>query len=438
MKTKNKVLAMVEIAVVLCSVLVVALPAIAADQTSQEVTASANTITTTSEDDYVLGVYGNANEDDTIDMRDLTYVKLIFFGKKPETELADAKYDGKINPLDFIQIKLIIVGKEKEITIVDSKEKTVTVRKPIKRVVIITRYTAEAFKIIGAEDKVVGVSQQVIGDKIFFPELCELPSIGSVGKPDCEAILKLEPDLVIGYGSYGESVEELEPHVKVVYFKFIHPAEISEEVEKLGYIFDKEDEAKEYVDFVKGLMDTINDKVGGISEKDKPRVYMAWWGIYAACNKRSGGGQICAMAGGTNIAAELSSPYVDAEWVIEQNPDIIIVRATGMKLTDIDIAASNGYDEDDPTEVIALIDNVMNRPELANVNSVKNRRVYVISQDITARPSYFVAVTYFAKWFYPDLDLDPQAIHQEYLNRFQHMLDFNVYEHGVFAYPLPK
>jgi iron complex transport system substrate-binding protein len=27
-----------------------------------------------------LEIYGNANEDDTIDMRDLTYVKLIFFG----------------------------------------------------------------------------------------------------------------------------------------------------------------------------------------------------------------------------------------------------------------------------------------------------------------------------------------------------------------------
>ncbi len=78
MKIKNKVIALVEVAVVVCSVFLVAMPAIAADQTTQKV--SASTITTASEDDYVLGVYGNANEDDTIDMRDLTYVKLIFFG----------------------------------------------------------------------------------------------------------------------------------------------------------------------------------------------------------------------------------------------------------------------------------------------------------------------------------------------------------------------
>jgi competence protein ComGC len=90
MKTKNKIFVLVEIAIVLCSVFLVAtLPAIAAEQNQEMQKASASEVTTASEDDYVLGIYGNANEDDTIDMRDLTYVKLIFFGKKPETELAD-------------------------------------------------------------------------------------------------------------------------------------------------------------------------------------------------------------------------------------------------------------------------------------------------------------------------------------------------------------
>ncbi|MCK4736370.1 MAG: hypothetical protein KAT65_28210, partial [Methanophagales archaeon] len=63
MKTKNKVIALLEIAVVLCSVFLVALPAIGAEQNQGMQKASANTITTASEDDYVLGVYGNANED---------------------------------------------------------------------------------------------------------------------------------------------------------------------------------------------------------------------------------------------------------------------------------------------------------------------------------------------------------------------------------------
>jgi iron complex transport system substrate-binding protein len=161
MKTKNssfgktflskRRFALVEIIIVLCLVFLVALPGIAAEQSTQEV--SASKVTTASEDDYVLGIYGNANEDDTIDMRDLTYVKLIFFGKKPETELADAKYDGKINPLDFIQIKLIIVGKEKELTLVDTLGKAVTVHKPVKRIIVIADTQADVIRVLGAVDR---------------------------------------------------------------------------------------------------------------------------------------------------------------------------------------------------------------------------------------------------------------------------------------------
>jgi hypothetical protein len=83
MKTKTKTLALLGIAIVLCSVFLVAtLPAIAAEQTTQKVSATASIITTASEDDYVLDIYGNANEDDTIDMGDVVYTKLAIFGKR--------------------------------------------------------------------------------------------------------------------------------------------------------------------------------------------------------------------------------------------------------------------------------------------------------------------------------------------------------------------
>ncbi|MCK4736077.1 MAG: hypothetical protein KAT65_26720, partial [Methanophagales archaeon] len=78
MKTKNKMLAMLEIAIVLCSVFLVALPCIAADQKQETQKVSASEVTTTaSEDDFVLEIYGNANEDECIDMRDYTYAARI-------------------------------------------------------------------------------------------------------------------------------------------------------------------------------------------------------------------------------------------------------------------------------------------------------------------------------------------------------------------------
>ena len=40
--------------------------------------------------DYTLGIFGNANEDDTINMQDVTYTELIILEYRDRTELADA------------------------------------------------------------------------------------------------------------------------------------------------------------------------------------------------------------------------------------------------------------------------------------------------------------------------------------------------------------
>ena len=105
---------------------------------------------TTGSSEYVLKIYGNANEDDTIDMRDVTYIKLVIFGKKPETEFCDANYDGRVSMLDVVQTKLIIVGKAGEITLVDLVDRTVTVQMPIKKVALL--YGLEDYAAVGGEE----------------------------------------------------------------------------------------------------------------------------------------------------------------------------------------------------------------------------------------------------------------------------------------------
>ena len=140
---------------------------------------------------------------------------------------------------------------------------------------------------------------------------------------------------------------------------------------------------------------------------------------------------MCAIAGGKNIIENIQYTgwwtKVDPEWVIEQNPDIIVATVMG----------SYGYGVEDSLEMAAARDDILNRPELANVNAVKNGRVYMLdNSNMAGGPRSLVGIAYMAKWFHPELfeDLDPQEIHQEYLDRFQR-IDFNVKEHGVFVYP---
>ena len=433
MKTKNKLLALLEIAIV-CLMLLVALPAIAAEQTTQEVSATA------SEDDYVLGIYGNANEDDTIDMRDVTYTKLVIFGKKPETKLADAYYDGEVDVLDVVQIKLIILGRESELTIVDSTDRIVTVKKPVERIVSLNLGVSEVLRSLKAKDRIVGVDCYTKEEKVFFPELSELPSIGGPGgghpEPDYEKILELDPDIAITYGGgWGAtSIEDvLEPAgITVVRLDLYKPMTMLEEIEKLGYIIDKRNEAEDFIDFYEEYLNSIKEKTEGLSEEDKKGVYYEINWDYYTINKDSGMHQMIEMAGGINIGADLSAEFieVDPEWVAWENPDIIIRD---------EYMAANGYDIDDPTEMKEAREAILSRTELADVTAIKDESVYMVSCTMIESGRHFIAIGYLAKWFHPVLfdDLDPRAIHQEYLDRFQE-LDFDVYEHGVFVYPSPE
>jgi iron complex transport system substrate-binding protein len=441
----KKRFAVVEIAIVLCSLFLVAtLPAIATEQTMQKV--SANTVTTTSENDYVLGVYGNANEDDMIDMRDLTYVKLIFFGERPETKLADAKYDGKINPLDFVQIKLIIVCKEKELTVLGndpmkkSENLAVTIKKPVNRIVIADIWAyreAEALRALNVADKIVGVTEEVREKKVEFPELCELSGIGKAfgWSPDFEAILDLKPDLLMVMPSPGrvDYAEKL-PGVTVLCLDLVSPTRESnpERMMVRRYIFDRKEEAREYGEWHDDVMKAINEQTEGISEDDLPRVV---YGGPTDGNKLfrvhigSTIGQLMKYVPCENIGMKLpeprgAHPKVDIEWLLTQDPEIII--------SNFGRANEGGYETDDTTEAEQNIQSIRELPGFASVTAVKEDKVYVLFT-ITG-PGYPINIAYLAKMIYPDLALDPYAIHQEYLDRFQH-IDFDVHEQGVFVYP---
>ena len=439
MKTKTKTLVVVEIAIVLCSLFLAALPAIAADQNQEMQKASANTITTASEDDYVLDIYGNANEDDTIDMGDVVYTKLAIFGNKPKTELCDAKYDGRINVLDVIQTKLIILGKEKELTFVD-KNRIVTVKKPVKRVVAFSIYATEVMQSLKATDKIVGVSKTLKTD-ILFPELVDLPCVGSAGAPDYEKIVELQPDLFFWYvrSAYDKSAHKLEsllPSTTIVRISCTTPDIYIEDVRKIGYILDRKDEAEEFIDFYEECLKQIDEKVETISEDEKPRVFYTMPTYFPTriytFSRPFDVHQVIVGAGGINIAADIagagSYPTIDPEWVTVQNPEIIIGGNPRF--------GYNRMGDTAEADMSAIRDKIMLYPAWGHTAAVESGKVYLLDTTIVWQSAHhFIGTVYMAKLLHPDLfeDLDPQSMHQEYLDRFLG-LDINMDEY-VFVYP---
>ena len=390
-------------------------------------------------DDYTLEIFGNANEDETINMQDVTYTELIILEYRDETELADGKYDGKINMQDVTQIELVILGKEKELTFLDIYGEAETVNKPIERLLNLGYAGVQVTRLLGAEDILVGIGNQ----KPLTPyteQLSKLPMI----KDDYEMMLSLKPDAIqTNFGEWKEAYKtperkrDFEEKVSGIPLIVLHmraPSVLPGNLRTYGYIIDREDAAEEFMDWFDGYLDMMKSRTEGLTDDEKPRVYMEVSGKpYRAVGSFNRYGEAINLAGGINIVdeidPEISFTEVSAEWVMEQNPDVIIVGCHGGERV-------GGYDVDDPSGMAGVRQEMLDRPELANIDAVKDDRVYAMSEEILLGAGLtIIGCTYMAKAFYPGQfeDIDSEVIHQEYLE-FQG-LDFNVAEHGVFVYP---
>ena len=295
------------------------------------------------------------------------------------------------------------------------------------------------------KDIIVGIHRSALQGypeyEDYFAEFKGIPCIGTGWNPDIEAILSLDPDVVFllgrgGMGSVETVADKLESAgITVVrfYCNFAGAYEYyPDEITKLGYIFDKRNEADEFRDWYENILNTIKERVEKIPDEDKPKVYSeSYHKPYYTSS------QYTEVAGGKDIFEGISGD-IDREAVIVQNPDIIVKMALGG-----DITGWHLY-RDDTAAMEKVRGEVMSRPELQKVKAVKTGKVYVVSQyfatwGAVCGPRTFLQIPYKAKCFHPELfeELDPRAIHQEFMTRF-HGLDIDLDEKGVFVYPEPS
>jgi len=367
--------------------------------------------------DYTLSVFGNANEDDTINMQDVTYTELIILEYRDKTELSDAKYDGKINMQDVTQIELVILGKEKELTLIDQADRIVTVPRPIERVVVPTVANMRMIIQCGGVDKLVGVSAYIdkYADKMVcvaaYPELKELPFVGYNGQENYELMVSLKPDVIFTSAGYADETQKT-TCVPVVTISTPSYYEVGsfEAYRLVGRIMGTEEMVEELISYADEKFDEIMDVTSEIPDDEKPGVYFCHAHRAKDVTRAVVKYDPLDMAGGVNVAEELwhggGSTVVDIskEQVIKWNPDIIMLHGFGK------------------THESFSIERVLEDPDLQTVNAVKNRNVnYTKGWYIGWDPATGVAETfYMAKIFYPDEfeDLDVEERGNEILERF--------------------
>ena len=347
---------------------------------------------------------------------------------------------------DVTQIELIILGKEKELTFADDGCEIVTVTKPLERIIL--HYTApDAFRILGAADRVVGISSYMVRYQRYLPVISKKPSIGSSVEPDIEMIIELEPDIIFTGANPRADVlakklkgtniivARLFPRNEEWVFKnyWTHGLEVRwpgarDNVLKLGYILGEVEKAEEYAEWYDNIVDPIEERVSEIPEDEWPKVFLDWGSKKTAFTRAASGHTSGWKKAGGTLVGPISG-NVEIEWLIEQNPDVIVGSC----------CPKCGYESDDESGFKAAYDDILGVPGFNHVKAVQDGRVHILvrSAVISQQLGIPICTAYQAKWYHPELfeDMDPQEIHQEFIDRFCPGLDFDVREDGVFVYP---
>lgn len=339
------------------------------------------------------------------------------------------------------------------VEIVDGNGERLRIKKPVNRIIVEYTDNAELVRILNRQDRIVGTAgYDYIFEKCLrqFPEIRKKPTVGLFWKLDYEAILGLKPDILLTFGADTSEKKDKLPGVNVVFLglyypDLINPAKSSfvRGVKNLGEILDAGEKSEKYLGWYLGLINKITSRTAEIAASKKPHVFITSYphvdlntGSFSIYPKKDTLTQASHIAGGNNISASLpqfsqggKDIKINLEWVLKKDPDILIMHA-------VDRVDLYGYETDDPSGIAKALDYIMLRPELQGLKAIKNKQVYLFDGHFRNDASGgIVAAAYMAKIFYPELfaDINPEAVHQEYLN--MQGLDYDLNMHGVFLYP---
>jgi len=321
-------------------------------------------------------------------------------------------------------------------TTTDTADRTVTMYRPVKTIVVLSSDSARAIRILGEEEKVIGVSDTVQKFPFYFPVMSQRPVVGTWKAVDWEAIVALEPDLVIapptGTINVNLVADKLEGFdITVAGFYLYVTADydqVFDELEKLAFFLDKEERAEQFIAWHDDYLAQVEEFVG---DKEKPAVFLTY--TSGAIGKTSdissyGPGttlyHICEKAGGLPITEDATTGYpkVNAEWVLSENPDQVIMICGNVF----------GW-WDTATEPADLLQQLQAGKSWGTMNAAVNNKIYAVPWSVTNGFEHTYGIVLLAKLFHPDLPIEPGHVSQEFLEEFLRV-DYPDGERKVLAY----
>ena len=271
------------------------------------------------------------------------------------------------------------------ITITDDLDRTVSINGLPQRIVSHVPSITETLFALGADEKVVGVS-----DYCDYPEEARLkPSVGAYFNPSMENIVALDPGLVLTDG-HSESIKSLD-NLGITYL-VVDPRDIDgifRDIELLGKVTDTNKEAEKLIKNMQKRISYVSARVEGAP---RLKVFYVIDATEPSNPWTAGPGSIIdsliTMAGGENIGAKALSPWASfsIEQIVSSDPEIIILPTKhGTAFTSAEVLRGH--------------------PAWQETTAVKQNRIYVIDGDLVDRtgPRIVDGLEEFARIIHPEL-----------------------------------
>jgi hemin-binding periplasmic protein hmuT len=233
-----------------------------------------------------------------------------------------------------------------------------------KRIVVMDPAVVEMIYLLGAEDKIVGITK--LQRSKIWPEdkTDKLESVGTFTNVSVEKVLSLKPDLVITSTFYApEGFENLMKsnniELKNVGANTIE--EIFANFREIGKMLGKEKEAEKIIAEKREKL----EKIKKLETKEKKGVFILSAAPMRIFGKDTLPDDIMKLLNIKNIADNMpgNSPILTPEYLIKENPDVILTLVKN------------------PDEIVKA------NPQIKDVDAIKNKKFIVLDSNQVLRGS---------------------------------------------------
>ncbi len=210
-----------------------------------------------------------------------------------------------------------------DVSVVDDAGRTVTLVVPAQRIISLAPHVTELLYAIGAGKYIVGT----VSYSDYPAAAKKLPRVGSYNAFDLEAIVALQPDLVVAWQSANPAaaLEKLKALSVPVFFSEPRRLEdVATNLERLGKLTANEVTANT-------VSATFRRKLAGLRSKYRSArevsvFYQVWHQPLMTISGEHIISQVIGLCGGRNVFASLSTlaPKISLEAVLRKDPEVIV------------------------------------------------------------------------------------------------------------------